>query len=166
MAQLLKIAEVELSLEQKIADHLGDFDLIALMRLLKAEGFEASNIWFSSHNSIASQNRVIESVKLRKDSAFIQLNLGLLASTGFLPSHIRQFMEKPEVNEQGLEIFFQLFDHLLITSYIGQLYPEINKIFFDHWPQTKNATQNYKTCVVNVACIGYLNALFPSFGWW
>lgn len=127
----------ERSLEQEITAHLGDFDFISLLRLLKAEGFKEQNIWFSSHNSIASQKRIIESIQLRQQYVFIEVNLGLLAPTGVLPSHIRQFMDRPDVNDQALQLFLQFFDHLLVVSYLGQLYPQINRNFFSHWEHTK-----------------------------
>ena len=127
----------ERSLEQEITARLGDFDFISLLRLLKAEGFKEQDIWFSSHNSIASQKRVIESIQLRQQYAFIEVNLGLLAPTGVLPSHIRQFMDRPDVNDQALQMFLQFFDHLLVVSYLGQLYPQINRKFFSHWEHTK-----------------------------
>ncbi|MES2673653.1 MAG: hypothetical protein V4660_05405 [Pseudomonadota bacterium] len=163
MAPSLKIKPAELSLEDEIAARLGDFDLIALLRLLTSEGFKADDIWFSSHNSIASHNRVIESVVLRENCAFIQLNLGLLASTGFLPGHIRQFMERPEVNDQALQTFFQFFDHLLITSYLGQLYPEINKSFFDHWPQTKKCYTELQNMRSECSLHWLFECTFPEF---
>lgn len=137
MSSLLKTPTKERSLEQRIGERLGDFDIISLLRLLKSEGIDENAVWFSSHNSIASQNSLIESVKIAQDHAFIEVNIGILAPTGILPGYIRQFMDRPEVDELGIQHLFKLFDHLLISSYLAQLYPEINRCFFEDWQKTK-----------------------------
>lgn len=153
----------ELSLEEIIRAHLGEFDLLALLRLLKYEGFKEQDIWFSSHNSIVSQKRVIESVKLQGNTAFIQLNLGLLAPTGILPSHIRQFMDRADIDEQALQTFFQFFDHLLVVSYLGQLYPEINQGFFTEWTHTKKCYLELQNMRSHCSLHWLFEAAFPEF---
>ncbi|MES2824660.1 MAG: hypothetical protein V4732_13730 [Pseudomonadota bacterium] len=167
MRPMLKIKEAEYSLEYdlaaQISAQIGNFDLIALLRLLKHEGIATQDIWFSSHNSLASQNRVIESLKIRENCAFIELNLGLLASTGIIPSHIRKFMERPEVSDSGIQTFFQLFDHLLISHYLGQLYPEINKNYFRHWPQTKKCYTELQNMRSECTLHWLFESAFPEF---
>ncbi|WP_185236177.1 hypothetical protein [Teredinibacter franksiae] len=157
-----------LSLEREINQRLGEFDLIALLRLLKHEGFQEQDIWFSSHNSLSSQNRVIESVTLYEhseftNSAFIELNLGLLASTGILPAHIRQFMDRPDVNEQSLQTFFQFYDHILIANYLGQVYPEINKIYFESWQHTKKCYTELQNMRSESSLHWLFERAFPEF---
>lgn len=153
----------EVSLEETIRAHLGEFDLLALLRLLKYEGFKEQDIWFSSHNSIVSQKRVIESVKLQEKTAFVQLNLGLLAPTGILPSHIRQFMDRADIDEQALQTFFQFFDHLLVVSYLGQLYPEINQGFFTEWAHTKKSYLELQNMRSHCSLYWLFEAAFPEF---
>jgi hypothetical protein len=153
----------ELSLEEIIRAHLGEFDLLALLRLLKHEGFKEQDIWFSSHNTIVSQKRVIESVRLQGKTAFVQLNLGLLAPTGILPSHIRQFIDRADIDEQALQIFFQFFDHLLVVSYLGQLYPEINQGFFTDWTHTKKCYLELQNMRSHCSLHWLFEAAFPEF---
>lgn len=153
----------ELSLEEIIRAHLGEFDLLALLRLLKYEGFTEQDIWFSSHNSIVSQKRIIESVKLQGKTAFVQLNLGLLAPTGILPSHIRQFMDRADIDEQALQTFFQFFDHLLVVSYLGQLYPEINQGFFTEWEHTKKCYLELQNMRSHCSLHWLFESTFPEF---
>jgi hypothetical protein len=163
MNTLLKEEHNTLSLEQEINRRLGNFDLISLLRLLKHNEFSEQAIWFSSHNSIASQNRIIESVILKKDHAFIELNIGLLASTGILPGHIRQFMDRADVEEINLQDFFKLFDHLLIISYLGQVYPEINRNFFEDWQHTKKCYTALQNMRCESSLYWLLEQAFPEF---
>lgn len=153
------------SLEQEINTRLGDFDLISLLRLLKLHHYDEQSLWFSSHNNIASQNRLIETVNIdeKKGYAFIELNIGILASTGILPEHMRKFMDRPDVNEQQLQQFFKLYDHLLIVSYLGQLYPEINRNYFDSWQHTVACYTQLQNMRSKASLHWLLNTAFPEF---
>lgn len=158
------------SFAQAINARLGDFDIISLIRLLKLVHFDEQSLWFSSHNSIASQNRIIESVTIdehksdeKKRCAFIELNIGILASTGILPEHMRKFMDRPDVNEQQFQQFFQLYDHLLILSYLGQLYPEINRNYFDNWQHTVACYTHLQNMRSKASLHWLLNTALPEF---
>jgi hypothetical protein len=153
------------SLKQEINARLGDFDLISLLRLLKLHHYDEQSLWFSSHNNITSQNRLIESVNIdgKQGYAFIELNIGILASTGILPEHMRKFMDRPDVNEKQLQQFFQLYDHLLIVSYLGQLYPEINRHFFDNWQHTVACYTHLQNMRSKASLHWLLNTAFPEF---
>jgi hypothetical protein len=161
--QPLHKPEEETSLVDMINSRLNDFDIISLLRLLKHNHISEQAMWFSSHNNIASQNRLIESVKLTNDTAFIEMNIGILASTGILPAHIRRFMERPEVDENQLQLFFQLFDHILISHYVGQLYPEINRSFFDDWSHSKACYLQLQNMRSEASLHWLLNTAFPEF---
>lgn len=153
------------SLEQAINTRLGDFDVISLLRLLKLHQYDEQSVWFSSHNNIASQNRLIESVHIDENQgyAFIALNIGILASTGILPEHMRKFMDRPDVNEKQLQRFFQLYDHLLIVSYLGQLYPEVNRCYFDNWQHTVACYTHLQNMRSKASLHWLLNTAFPEF---
>jgi hypothetical protein len=153
------------SFVQAINARLGEFDIISLIRLLKLRHYDEQSIWFSSHNSIASQNRIIESVTIdeKKDCAFIELNIGILASTGILPEHMRKFMDRPDVDEQQFQRFFQLYDHLLIFSYLEQLYPEINQNYFDDWHRTVACYTRLQNMRSKASLHWLLNTAFPEF---
>ena len=163
MQALLNATIYEKNLEQRISERLGDFDLIALLRLLKGEGIDENDIWFSSHNSIVSQKRLIESVKILQDHAFIEVNLGILSPTGILPGYIRQFMDRPDVDDQALQHLFKVFDHLLISSYLSQLYPEINRSFFDDWQQTKGCYLQLQNMRCECSLHWLFETAFPEF---
>jgi hypothetical protein len=153
------------SLEQEINSRIGDFDIISLLRLLKLHKYDEQSLWFSSHNNIASQNRLIESVNIDENQGyvFIELNIGILASTGILPEHMRKFMDRSDVNELQLQRFFQLYDHLLILSYLGQLYPEINRSFFDDWQHTVACYTQLQNMRSKASLHWLLNTAFPEF---
>ncbi|WP_133470992.1 hypothetical protein [Paraglaciecola marina] len=155
--------ETDSELAIDIASKLGEFDIISLQRLLKYHGYDEQQIWFSSHNSIASQNRIIEAVTFENDQAFVQLNIGLLASTGILPGYIRQFMDRPDTDEISLQHFFKLFDHILILNYLGQLYPEINRCFFDDWQHTKHCYTELQNMRSECSLHWLLSTAFPEF---
>lgn len=159
----LQAKAFDISFEQIINDRLNDFDVISLLRLLKHNGYGEQSMWFSSHNNITSQNRVIESVRLTDDAAYIEMNIGILASTGILPEHIRKFMDRPDVDENQLQRFFQLFDHLLISNYLGQLYPEVNRIFFNQWAHTQTCYLELQNIRSEASMHWLLNTAFPEF---
>ena len=149
-----------------IIDHINarlvDFDVLALLRLLKQQGFEEKNWWFSSHNNIVSQNRLIQSVSLNHDQVLIEMNMGILASTGIIPEHIRKFMDHPDVDDLQLQHFLALFDHILITSYLAQLYPQINSTFFEHFNHTQACYTRLQNMRREVSLHWLLNTAFPE----
>lgn len=141
---------------------LNDFDVMALLRLLKFRGFKEKNWWFSSHNNIVSQNRLIHSVSLNQDQVLIEMNMGILASTGIIPEHIRKFMDHPDVDDLQLQHFLALFDHILISSYLAQLYPQINSTFFGHFSQTQTLYTRLQNMRREISLHWLLNTAFPE----
>ena len=156
-------ADEQTSFAEMLNSRLNDFDIISLLRLLKHNHVSEQTMWFISHNNIASQNRLIESVKLSNDTVFIEMNIGILASTGILPAHIRRFMDRPEVDAHQLQLFFQLFDHILISHYLGQLYPEINRLFFEDWTHSKACYLQLQNMRSEASLHWLLNTAFPEF---
>jgi hypothetical protein len=133
---------------KEIAQRLDNFDLLALLRLLDYWGYKQDQIWFGSHNCLASQSRIIQRVTLTEDSVLITINLGLLSPTGELPNYLRRFSERTDVNGDAFLAFLQFYEHVLLSQYIGQLYPEINRDYFESWESTKTAylqLQNMRT---------------------
>jgi hypothetical protein len=124
------------TLSEQIQSKLADFDLLALLRLLKMEGYESQNFWFSSHESLSSQDRLIAGVTLINERALISINLGLLGVHSPLPSAVFQQLDKAAVKQRSLSDFLKFFDHLLILNYLGNLYPQINTEFFSDWEKT------------------------------
>lgn len=163
MQSLFKADKHKENLEQLINRRLGDFDLLSLLRLLKSESFGENTVWFSSHNSISSQNSLIESLKIVGNNAFIEINIGILAPTGILPGYIRQFMDRPDVDNDGLQQLFKLFDHLLIASYLSQLYPEINRSFFANWQRTKRCYTKLQNMRSESSLHWLFETAFPEF---
>lgn len=163
MPSPIKADTTQKSLEQQIGERLGQFDLISLLRLLKSEGIDENAMWFSSHNSVASQNSLIESVKIVQNNAFIEVNIGILAPTGILPGYIRQFMDRPDADDQGLQHLFKLFDHVLISSYLAQLYPEINRCFFADWHKTKRCYTKLQNMRSESSLHWLFETAFPEF---
>ncbi|TQV88494.1 type VI secretion system baseplate subunit TssG [Aliikangiella coralliicola] len=124
----------------EINSRLASFDLLALLRLLKLEGYSMNDIWFSSHDSLASQDRLIEKVSLNNERVFISINLGLLGVHSPLPSALYRQLDVASMQQKSLSLFLGFFDHLLITNYLGNLYPQINTELFRDWQSTN---QNY-----------------------
>jgi len=150
------------SLVDDINARLNDFDILSLLRLLKHHGFAEQSWWFSSHNNIVSQNRLIQSVSLKKGQVLIEMNMGLLASTGIIPEHIRKFMDHSDVDDNELQLFLTLFDHILISNYLGQLYPQINSVFFAHFAHTKACYTRLQNMRREVSLHWLLNTAFPE----
>lgn len=141
---------------------LNHFDILALLRLLKHHGYAEQSWWFSSYNNIASQNRLVQSVRLEDQQVFIEVNMGLLSSTGIVPEHIRKFMDNPDVDDQQLQVFLALFDHMLISHYLGQLYPQINVSFFEYYAHTQACYVRLQNLRSEVSLHTLLNTAFPE----
>ena len=126
-----------LLLEESINHELAEFDPVALLRLLHFEGVDLNQIHFSSFNSLSSQSKLIELIKIDWPKVSISINLGFLSATGILPSHMREFIDRLDVDQDYMATFLGFYYHLLILNYLLQAYPEINSLYFPDWAATK-----------------------------
>jgi len=128
-------------LNRRLNTELARFDVLALLRVLKNQGYEEQCMWFSSHNSLASPSRIIQTLVLsdtqEKKMARIELNLGLMSGGGLLPDYLRCYMNQANVDAASMIEFLQFFEHLLISHYLIQVYPEINADLFTDWNKSK-----------------------------
>lgn len=125
------------NLATRINQHIGEFDLISLLRVLKHKGYQEKHIRFDSYTSQTSQERIIRSVSIDDYQVLIVVDLGLLGIQTPLPSTMIKEM-KVEIG-QGTpnDKLLDMLDHSLIINYISHIYPEINSQFFPEWKHTQ-----------------------------
>ena len=70
-------------LEKKINSQISEFDILALLRVLKHGGYNECQMYFHSYDNMASQSSLLHHVELKDDRIDIFLNTGLLTSIIF-----------------------------------------------------------------------------------
>ncbi len=159
----LVLSQPDVGLAKQINSRLADFDLLALLRLLQMEGYKINDIWFSSHESLASQDRLVEHVKLINERAFLSINLGLLGVHSPLPSTVFQQLDKASIKQRSLSDFLGFFDHLLILNYLGNLYPQINTDLFCDWEESNRQYLQIQNMRSRSSLYWLFQLVFPEF---
>src|SRR5687768_5917471 len=95
-------------LEQKIARRAKDFDLGALVTLLRAELPELP-LRFRSHPAMSPGPTAVRDIEFRSDAVIVTLNLGLFSSTTPLPSYFYEWLSGPNP-VRGLEAILSVLD--------------------------------------------------------
>lgn len=116
---------------QQIKDNIQHFDLLALLRLLRHLGY--SNIWFASHDSLISEQRIVETIEFTSDAVVISLNLGLLSPQSPLPGYILQLRDTLMDRAEEFRHFIGYFDHIILQQLVHSLFPEFDHSAFGHW---------------------------------
>src|SRR5215831_4673958 len=72
------------------------FELPALLRVLRRQGYAAEDIWFESTRGAPASPGVIDSLRFEGSPrrAIVRLSVGLLGVDGPLPSYFRRFAEE------------------------------------------------------------------------
>ncbi len=126
-------------IKEKIKQNIHKFDIICLLKLLNAIGYNEQDIIFRSYDSICSQPSLVADIKFYDSPSHwveIFFNIGLLSAQSPLPSYFRKKMEEID-NYNEFSNFIGFFDHFLIKNYIYNIYPEINPKYFPSWQLTK-----------------------------
>ncbi len=102
------------SLEQKITRRAKDFEVGALVTLLRAK-FPELPLRFRSHPSMSPGPTAVQGVEFRSDSVSVTLNLGLFSSTTPLPSYFYEWLSGPSP-VRGLEAILSVLDDQLLRD--------------------------------------------------
>jgi len=125
------------SLERKMEEQAWKFDIISFLRLVISVGYGPHEIRFEGHDTLCSQNRLIQRVRFYRDrggkEVTITLSLGLLGVQSPLPSYFRKVLETDETSAESFARFIGFFDHHLIRNYLCAIYPEL-RFFFQGVP--------------------------------
>jgi hypothetical protein len=124
----------------EISKRASAFDPIALLDLLAHLGYRPEEILFESHESVASQPRLIHSIEFKKSPirhVVISLNMGLLATQSPLPTYFRDLLQDADLDEQAFAEFLRFFDHRLLQNSILAIYPERDTTVIRDWEQMK-----------------------------
>ena len=119
-------------LERNIAARIGQFDILALLRLLADAGYGPQEIRFRGTETICSQERLIRGIRFFTKpfrEVEITLNTGLMGAHSPLPSYFRKRIESDIALGHDFMAFIGFFDHVLILDYLCGVYPEINRFF-------------------------------------
>ncbi|MCP3101828.1 hypothetical protein LZ198_23405 [Myxococcus sp. K15C18031901] len=124
------------SIEERIAERIGAFDMPALVELLAQEGYGPDDLELRSHRGTVHAPRLIHSIEFARQPrrAIITVNLGLLSVQSPLPSFFLKAMERLE--HDSLETFLGYFDHLLLRARFAGLFPERDASLLPGWEQS------------------------------
>lgn len=129
-------------LERHIIERAREFDVIALLDLLRHAGYAPEDMVFKSHHSGASQSGLVARVEFRTDpvrQVEVTLNMGLLAADGLLPSYFQKVIDEGEIDEEAFTGFLHFFDHVLLQNFLASIYPEQNPQIYSDWERTKRS---------------------------
>ena len=139
-------------IERRIADRIRDFDVLSLLRLLYALGWQPHEIQLRSHHSTASQVSLLESIEFATDpvrAVYLTLNLGLLSAQSPLPSYFLKKIDTGEVDSSSFVDFLRYFDHVMLRNYVAFIHAETNTQLFPNWDRTRRRYLhflNLKSC--------------------
>jgi hypothetical protein len=127
-------------LQKKITDQIREFDILALIHLLKEMDYTHKNIYFKGVYSDASSASLIDSIQFKKKplkEVIIKINWGLLSVHSPLPSHIFKQIDDGYGNPENFFKFINFFNHMLFEKFIAAIYPEIEGVEELSWHDIK-----------------------------
>ncbi|GLS25034.1 hypothetical protein [Marinibactrum halimedae] len=147
----------------KIRSKLSQFDPMALLRLLRHNGYSLDHIFFSSNNSSVSQERLIEDVIISESRVDIVVNLGLLGAQSNLSNEwLKKLEESSECNRKS-ESVVRFLDHIIVSDFLAQVYPEINQHYFNSWKKIAQKHFQIENFDSEVTLHSLCKMLFPEF---
>jgi hypothetical protein len=101
--------------EQRIAGAARQFELPALLRVLRRRGYGPEAVQFEGIRGDVAAPGLVDSLHFEARRVVVRLNVGLLAPGGPLPSYFRRFLEDAE-DPRPLLAFLRFFEHVLARS--------------------------------------------------
>lgn len=100
------------------------FELPALLRVLRRNGYAPEDIWFESARGAPASPGMIDSLRFEGSPrrAIVRLSVGLLGSDGPLPSYFRKFSEEL-ADPRPYLAFVRFFDHVVAANLSYVAYP-------------------------------------------
>jgi hypothetical protein len=123
---------------EKLKATIRQFDLCALLKVLKTLGYEREDLYFVSNNIQVSHASLCEEIHFSTEGQVtIVLNMGLLSASGSLPSYIQQFLDTEEISADLFTRYINFFNHHLIDVFLQMTMPDLNDDFFLDWKETQ-----------------------------
>jgi hypothetical protein len=104
----------QVTLEARITRRARDFELGALLALLRAQ-FPERSLRFRSHPATGTQAGAVHDVEFAPDAVVITLNLGLFSSTTPLPSYFNEWLSGASP-VRGIEAILSVLDDQLLRD--------------------------------------------------
>lgn len=124
--------------EARIVQRAREFDLVALVRLLQAEGYSREDLLVESNPEPPASGGVVESVRFLQSPRRVSLvlNMGLLGDQSLLPSYFQEVAERARDPEPFYD-FIRFFDHALLDNHLRALVPEADERLYADWDGTR-----------------------------
>jgi predicted component of type VI protein secretion system len=121
--------------EGALRARLSAFDLPSLLDLLGTWGYGPEEIRFVSNYSSASPPQLIHDVEFQREPrlARIAMNIGFLAVQTPMPSYFQKLLDEGRLDAATFVPFLEFLDHAVLSTLVGQLYPERNPQLFPDW---------------------------------
>ena len=120
--------------ENEIEKRATDFDLFALVDLLRFLGYQDEEIEFQSHDTLLHAGCVVDSVRFRRAPSrrtIVCLNLGWLSPQTPLPNYFRRILLLQK--EESLSDFLGFFSHWLLKGTAAASFPERDQTISRNW---------------------------------
>jgi hypothetical protein len=149
------------SFQRQVKRRAREFDLPALVRLLRRGGYLLDEIFVESNAEQGGGPTLVHDVAFEsapRRRAFIIVNMGLLGSSSPLPSYFFELMEKA-TNPEPFEDFIHYFDNVLLRELVRSVAPED-----DH--QLSGTPAETKASYFGMLGPGSVATLTQVFGWY
>lgn len=133
------VGRLKEAIRKKIQKNIKNFEIIALLKLLRSQGIPRHEIYFECNTSLSSYNSLCHQIIFNETSPKVTLvlNIGLLNAASLLPSYFQKLIDSADTNAGAFLRFLNFFNHHLIKSLVIMSVPEINDDLFPNWRQTK-----------------------------
>lgn len=162
------------SLTERVVERAREFDVRALVSLLRANGFGDDEIRFMSNSDTTSPRSLVERVEFKDDGAahhaVVVLNLGLLGSRTLLPSYFVRALQtgRPDMDwgraEGAFANFIGFFDDRLLNTLVAAVCPERDTAVFRDWEQTRQDAGHIAGLASPLVLHALARGVFPEFG--
>lgn len=127
--------------EARVRARIREFDVTALLELLRARGY--SDVTFRGSMTNRFRPTLLEAIEFVHEaggeappSVILTANLGLMAPQSPLPAYFDQLLDHGDIDEDMSE-FLSLFDHPLLSQRFAALRPRNDPGLLPHWAETE-----------------------------
>jgi hypothetical protein len=127
--------------EARVCARIREFDVTALLELLRAHGY--AHVTFQGSTTNCFRPTLLEAIEFVRDradgtvpSVIITANLGLMAPQGPLPAYFDKLLDYGNIDED-MSKFLSCFDHSLLSQRFAALRPRNYQSLLPDWEKTE-----------------------------
>lgn len=122
-------------LRERLITKASTFDLLALLKAVRALGYEPDDIFFANAVDEAVTRTLVRYVRFEErpiERVVVGVNMGMMGPNGPLPSYFQQFAENLP-DREPFDLMIGFFDHLSLKNLFASLYPDFYSRYYESW---------------------------------